>query len=348
MYAYIGCRTTKHRNARGKGISLYEILEDRWELKKIFTSPLENPSYLCLDKKEKYLYAVHGDLNDISSFKIKDNGEIQYLNTTSATGKNPVFITPTLNNKYMIVATLQGGTVSMLPILENGSLGEAIYTAKLEGLTENGVSHAHQCYLDRNGKFLFVPTQGREIGYERIYIFSVDQENGKLERKGFVQARKYFEPRHIAIAPNNRFLYLINEKGNSVTFYEFNENTGELKANQIIPSLPETYTGEGQASAIVVHPNEKYLYASNRIHESIVTYKINENTGFLSLLDFTDVLGKTPRFIVMHPNGKQLIVANEDSDNIKIFDINEENGILKFSGQTIDTESPTSVVFKEI
>lgn len=346
MYAYIGCRTTKHRNARGKGISLYKIYENKWELKKIFQSPLDNPSYFCLDRNEKYLYTVHGDLNNVSSFKIKDDGEIEHLNTAVATGKNPVFITPTMNNKYLIVATLQGGSVSMLPILENGSLGEAIFTDKLEGLTETGVSHAHQCYLDKHGKFLFVPTQGREIGYERIYIFSVDEENGKLERKGFVQARKYFEPRHIAIAPNNKFLYLINEKGNSVTFYELDEKTGELKANQIVPSLPETYTGEGQASAIVVHPSGKYLYASNRIHESIVTYKINENTGFLTELGFTDVLGKTPRFIMIHPNGKQLIVANEDSDTIKIFNIDKDHGTLKFSGLTIETESPTSIVFK--
>lgn len=343
-YAYIGCRTTKDRNARGKGISLYEIKEDKWELKEIF-SILENPSYLCTDNKKEFLYTVHGDMNDVSSFKIKEDGKLKFLNTVRATGKNPVFICPTKNNKFIIVATLQGGTVAMLPILENGYLAEAVFVEKLEGLFESDVSHAHQCYLDKTGKFLFVPTQGRGIGYERIFIFSVDEEKGELKRLGYVQARTYFEPRHIAISEDNKFLYLINEKGNSITFYEFDEHKGELKARQIIPTLPETYTGEGQASAVLIHPNGEYLYASNRIHESIVTYRINKNTGFLTLLSFTDVLGKTPRFILVHPNQRQLIVANEDSDTIKIFDIDEEYGTLKFSGLSIETESPTCITF---
>ncbi|MCI7224350.1 MAG: lactonase family protein [Fusobacterium gastrosuis] len=343
-YVYIGCRTTKDRNARGKGISLYEIKEDKWELKEIF-SILENPSYLCIDNKKEFLYTVHGDMNDVSSFKIKEDGKLEFLNTVRATGRNPVFITTTKNNKFLIVATLQGGTIAMLPILKDGSLAETVFVEKLEGLTENGVSHAHQCYLDKTGKFLFAPTQGRQIGHERIFIFSVDEEKGKLIRLGYVQARTYSEPRHVAISENNKFLYLVNEKGNTITFYEFDEYKGELKARQILSTLPETYTAEGQASAVVIHPNGEYLYASNRIHESIAIFKINKNTGFLTLLGFTNVLGKTPRFIMIHPNKKQLIVANEDSDTIKIFDIDEEYGTLKFSGLSIETESPTCVTF---
>lgn len=346
MYAYVGCRTTKARNARGKGISCYQIdKEGNWNLTSI-TPILDNPSYLAFDNTKKYLYTVHGDLNQVSAFAVQPDGSLQFINTVSAQGKNPVYLTPSKNNKWMFVATLQGGAVATLPIHDDGSLGEAVSVAHLEGLTAEGVSHAHQCLLDNSGNYLLVPTQGRHIGYERVWVLRIDNETGTLERVCISEARTYDEPRHIALTPDNKRAYLINEKGNSIRYFDFDAATGRLTPRQVTPSLPEDYTGQGQASASLVHPNGKFVYVSNRIHESIASYRIDEENGFLRNIAFTSCEGKTPRFITFSPDAKQLIVANEDSDTIKFFDIDEQTGAISYTGQTVETGSPTSIVFK--
>lgn len=299
MFAYVGCRTTEHRNARGKGINVYDVNGHDWKLIQTFPI-LDNPSYFCLDRNKNYLYTVLGDLNDVSAFKIK----------------------------------------------EDGSLGDAIYVAHIAGLTPEGVSHAHQCELDQTGNWLLVPTQGRHIGYERVYVFKVNNDTGELVEHFHIDARTYAEPRTLAVSKDNKRVYLMNEKGNSVTYYRFDDQAGTLEPRQIIPSIPETYTGQGQASAVLISPNQKFLYGTNRIHESVVSYRINEETGFLTTLGYNSVLGLTPRFFMFSPDGEDLIIANEDSDTIRIFKADPVTGALTFSGTTIETGSPTTIVFK--
>ena len=345
-YAYVGCRTTKERNARGEGISLYQIdARGEWKLAGI-TKTLDNPSYLAFDRTKQYLYTVHGDFNDVSAFKIGEDGQLTFLNTVRAQGKNPVFITPNKTDKFLFVATLQGGAVASLPIHADGSLGEAVSVEHLEGIKADGVSHAHQCLLDNTEQFLLVPTQARKIGYERVWVLRIDDATGKLTRTCTVDARTYSEPRHIAMSPDNKHAYLVNEKGNCVTVYDFDDTKGILTPRQIVPSLPDTYTGQGQASASLVHPSGRFVYASNRIHESVAVYKVNPKNGFLSIVDFTSIEGKTPRFMTFNADASQLIVANEDSDTLKFFAIDPQSGKLHYTGQTVETGSPTCVIYK--
>lgn len=347
MFAYIGCRTTRERNARGRGIAVYKITNGKWQLIQEELG-LENPSYLTFDKSKNFLYSVHGDLTKVSAYKILANGCIQHLNTVDAQGKNPVFITPSKNNKYAFVATLQGGSVVTLGINANGSLSEPLHIQKLAGIGEAGITHAHQCLLDVNEEFLFVPTQGRHIGYERVYVFKIDNDSGELRESCIMPSRQYSEPRHIAISPCNRRAYLINEKGNAVTYCAYDDKSGSLEARQIISSLPETYTGEGQASAILMHKSGRFVYASNRIHESIAMYSVDECTGYLKNIGFTPVMGRTPRFMTFNSDDNQLLVANEDSDSIEIFSVNPDNGTLIHTGQSIKTPSPTCIIFKDM
>ena len=345
-YAYVGCRTTKARNARGEGISLYKIdNKGNWNLVEIKKTE-DNPSYLAFDKTKKYLYSVHGDFNDVSSFKIGTDGRLTFLNSVKSQGRNPVFITPNKTNKFMFVATLQGGAVASLPINEDGTLGEAVSVEHLEGLKAGGVSHAHQCQLDKTEQFMLVPSQARKIGYERVWVFKIDDATGKLTRTCLMDVRSGSEPRHIAMSPDNKHAYLVTEKGNNVMVFDFDDTKGTLTPRQIIPCLPDTYTGEGQASASLAHPSGKYVYASNRLHESLAAFKVNPKNGFLSAIGFVSCEGKTPRFMCFNYDATQIIVGNEDSDTIKFFDINAKNGSLKYTGQTIATGSPTCIIYK--
>lgn len=365
MYAYIGCRTTKKRYACGKGISCYKIDEKgQWELQGI-TQTLDNPSFLVFDRTKTYLYAVHGDMQKLSAFRKEADGSLTWLQTV-AVGQNPVYATPTVNNKFLFVASLQGGCVTSFPIQQDGMLGAPVTIATLEGSGPNKVSYAHACVLDRTGRYLLVPSQARGVGYDRVWVFQVDQENGSLTLVSWTEARKYDEPRHIVLSPDNKMAYLVNEKGNTLRVFDFDENTGHLTARQVVPSLQDTYVGPSMASAILMEPQGRMIYVSNRIkegippegegpdvapfrgQETIVSYEIDQTTGLLKNPEFVNCEGYTPRFMTLTPDGRQLICANMDSHTLKFFAINETTGRLQYTGQTIATESPTCVTFVEL
>ena len=351
MYAYVGCRTTEQRNARGKGIKTYRIEDDgTWTELQCLKTKTENPSYQCLDHTGSFLYSVHGDFTKVSSYKVLPDHTIEYMNEIDIGGKNPVFIVPDRTNQYVIVAALQGGSVYVIKRNSDGTLGEIVsenhFVGKKNG-ANGDVSFAHQCIWDKTQNYLFVVTQGRIVGYEMIKVLRWDPEKGVLTETDTYRARQYSEPRHASIHPNNRWVYLINEKGNYMTFLEFDAENGRLTPRQIVPTLPETYTGEGQASASVLNKDGSILIGSNRIHESIVTYRIDPRTGYMKLLDFYPTLGLTPRFMSFNPDYSKFYVANEDSDTIVEMKLDSESGRMSYTGRILATESPVCITFAE-
>lgn len=346
--AYVGCRTTKERNARGKGLKVYSISESSGEWKQIqCLSTEENPSYQTLDLTNNYLYSVHGDFTKISSYVIKKDGTLDFLNMIDIGGKNPVYITVDKTNKYVVVATLQGGAVYVIRRNNDGSLGEIVNKTCMEGKSEGFISFAHQCIWDIKKDYLFVVTQARLQGFGMVRVFRFNSSDGSLEETDTYYSRTYDEPRHVCIHPNNRFIYLINEKGNKMTYLEFDEVSGKLMARQNLPSLPDTYTGEGQASASVLDKNGEILIGSNRIHESIVLYRIDQHTGYMKELGYYPTLGLTPRFMSFNLDYSKFYVANEDSDTIVEMKLDSTNGKMEYTGRIIRTESPVCITFKE-
>ncbi len=346
-YAYVGCRSTKERNARGKGLKVYHIDDRTGDWKEIQCIKVEeNPSYQTMDLEEKNLYSVHGDFTKVTSYKILEDNTLEYMNTIDIGGKNPVFITVDKTNQYVIVAALQGGAVYVIKRNEDGSLGDIVFTENIPGKNGENVSFAHQCIWDQTKTYLFVITQGRIVGHEMVLVYRFNPEDGSLTKTEEFHARQYSEPRHLSIHPNNRFVYLINEKGNYMTFFEFDVKTGTLKGRQNLPTLPETYMGEGQASASILDKNGDILIGSNRIHESLVVYRIDQNTGYMKELGYYPVLGLTPRFITFNLDYSRLYVANEDSDTIIEMKVDADKGILEYTGKIIETESPVCITFK--
>ena len=211
-YAYVGCRTTKQRNARGEGLVVYEIMPDgSWKEKQcLFTE--DNPSFQCIDQEKKYLYSVHGDLTLVSSYAIQEDGTLKHLNTIDIGGKNPVDITVDKDNKNVIVATLQGGTLYTIARNADGSLGEVIATFTYEGKEEGKVSTVHQCLWDQKKNYIFACAQGRINGYGQMRALKYDAASGRLSETDRFMARTWDEPRHAAMHPNNRWLYMCEEK----------------------------------------------------------------------------------------------------------------------------------------
>lgn len=349
-YAYVGCRTTKERNARGLGIQVYKVDENGGEWQHIQTvTDLINPSYLVIDRNQQYLYSVHGDFSEISAFKIEsDSGKLVFINQVSTEGLNPVHLTMDKDNKHVIVANLQSGNVTAISIDEsNGSLNKVVANFILPGKGVGQISHPHQTMFDKDLEYIIVPAQGRLGGISGITVLRFNAEHVKFEKIEFIHTREIAEARHVAFHPNNKHMYLVNEKDNTVCLYYFDAEKGHLEARQILPTLPETYTGEGQASGITISRNGKFLHVSNRKHDSIATYAINQDDGMLRMIGFKNTYGKTPRFITVGEYDHVLYVANEDSDNIIRYEINED-GLLIKNENIVKTGSPVCIVFRQI
>ncbi|MGN0205522.1 MAG: lactonase family protein [Coprococcus sp.] len=346
-YVYVGCRTTKERNARGEGLKVYEIGRDgSWNLIQCLkTEP--NPSYQTMDREGQYLYSVHGDLTKVSSYSIQEDGTLNHINTIDIGGKNPVDITVDKDNKHVIVATLQGGTLYTIARNEDGSLGEVVAKYTYEGKDESKVSTIHQCLWDHTGNYLFACAQGRINGFGQMRALKYDHETGEFTETSRFMARTWDEPRHAAVHPNNRWVYMCEEKGNKVLYFQFDEKTGELHPMQELSTVPETETGYSDASEVMVDPSGKFVLVSNRYTDSIAVYRIDPVTGYLKNTGFFPCLGKTPRFFCFGPNGK-CYVANEDSDTVVEFDFDNVTGQLVPTLNIVHTGSPVCLVFREV
>lgn len=344
-YAYVGCRTTKERNARGKGLMVYEIREDgTWKEKQcLYTEP--NPSYQCFDRTKQYLYSVHGDLTLVSSYKILEDGTLEHLNTVDIGGKNPVDVTVDAENRFVIVATLQGGTLYTIRRNPDGSLGEVAAKFSYEGKAEGKVSTIHQCLWDQTKNWMFCCAQGRVNGYGQMRSLHFDQETGAFTEADRFMARTWDEPRHAAMHPNNRWLYMCEEKGNKVLYFRFDEKTGKLDPRQELTTVPETITGYSDASEVMIDPSGEYVLVSNRYTDLMTIYRIDPLTGYLKTAGFYPCLGKTPRFFCFAPNGL-CYVANEDSDTIVEFRFDPVTGMLTPTLNILETGSPVCITFR--
>lgn len=346
-FAYVGCRTTKERNAHGKGIKVYQLEKDEeWKQVQLLEN-LVNPSFLCLDETEKYLYTVHGDNREISSFSIDEiTGKLTCLNTASTEGVNPVHLSIDASNRWAFVANLQSGNVVVLPRNEDGTLGHVINRYTIPGLEEGTVSHPHQVVQDQTRRYLIVSCQGRAQGFGQVVVFRIHADCGMLEKTCTVRSRKIAEPRHLVFHPNNQFCYGVNENDYSITHYCFDSENGILRPMQILPTLPDTYTDEGWASGITIDPSGKWVVVSNRKHDSITCFAINQLTGRLTFVDCVPVEGKQPRFITTDDVRGTIVVANELSDSIKEFSLEQTTGAIIDMGVRAITENPVCVLFR--
>ena len=346
QHMYVGCRTTKERNARGKGISVYRLDGDGGFTLQQIVEGLVNPSYLCFDVEKRFLYSVHGDFSEVSAFSVNsDSGDLTLLNTVSTEGVNPVHLSIDKTNRWLFVANLQTGNVVVVGRNDDGTLAGVVHSYTMDGLGEGDVSHPHQVAQDRTGDYLLVSCQGRKAGFGQVDVFRIDHETGALTRTCQVRSREIAEPRHLVVHPNNRWCYGVNEKDYSVTFYEFDAAAGSLEAKQILPTLPDTYTGDGWASGIIINPEGSHIVVSNRKHDSLTSFAIDEDSGRLALCDCIKTGGGQPRFITFDPKGATVLAANELSDTITMFNLDTSNGSFGSVEPVINTESPVCAIF---
>lgn len=348
MYAYVGSRTTRERNARGEGITVYKVDQEAGTLTLVqVVKDLVNPSFLALNKAGDRLYTVHGDLTEVSAFSVdKATGKLTFINRQSCGGKNPVHLALDPTQRFLVVSNHIGGSLAVMNIAEDGSLGSVNQLLKLEGplgphRVEQPFSKPHFNPFDPSSKFVLVPDKGLDR------VFSFKFENGKLypADQPFVTSREGSGPRHLAFHPKTSYAYVVNELDSSVTAYRFNGQNGALSPIQVLPSLPATFTGNSRASEIEIDRSGRFLYASNRGYDSVAVFAIDQGSGMLTPVEFVPTDGKTPRFFTLTPNERFLFALNEDSDTIISMATDAKTGALSKTGFTVSTGSPVCMIF---
>jgi len=353
MLVYVGTYT----RGRSEGIYVYRLDPSSGALE--FASKatgLNNPSFLAIDPAQRYLYSV----NEVSEFAGKPTGavsafsidhktwELAYLNTESSLGAGPCYLTVDQTGRFVLVANYSSGSVCALPIQDDGKLGEATGFVQHHGSSVNPRRqkgpHAHSIVLDPANRYAFAA----DLGLDKIMIYKFDSTHGKLKPNDvpWAKVKDGAGPRHFAFHPSCRYAYLINELDNTLIAFAYDETHGMLRELQTVPALPEDFAGRSYCADVHVHQSGRFVYGSNRGHDSIVIYGIDESTGKLTYVDHEPTQGKNPRNFAIDPTGTFLLAANQDSDNIVTFHIDQKTGRLTSTGNV--AEVPTPVCLKMI
>ncbi|MCC7369640.1 MAG: lactonase family protein [Chloroflexi bacterium] len=352
-YAYVGCYTTPDRDGQGNGINVYEMDQrtGRWTHLQLLDG-IGNPSWLSLGPDGDTLYSVHGgnDFSEVSAYAIdRATGRISPLGAQSCGGPNPVAISVSPLVTYAVVAVYNAGKVAALPVNPDGSLGPMSDLVTLVGQpgphpTEQNVSHPHHIPIAPDGKFFVVPDKG----YDRTYVFSVDAD-GKIapSAQGSVQARPGAAPRHFAFHPTRPLAYQCNEIDSTVTTFAYDAATGQLDELEVQTTLPAGFEGRNSTAEIMVARSGRFVYVSNRGHNSIAIFAVDAATGKLTPIGWEPTQGAQPRFFSFDPTGTFLYAANQASHTVVTFRVDTERGTLTPTGQTLEIGSPVTIAFRQ-
>lgn len=343
-YLIVGTYT----GGKSEGLYVYRFNSTDASFKEISYIKTSNPSFVAISPDQKYVYAVHeiagnnGKGGEVSAFSFnKKTGSLTYLNEQSSEGNHPCYLVTDKTGKWLFTGNYSSGTLAVLPINKDGSLGVATTTIQHKGSgTIKGRQdgpHVHCTFLSADNRFLFVP----DLGINKVMIYAFDAATGKLSpaKQPFAESAPGAGPRHFTFHPNNKYAYLVEEMGGTVVAFKY--NNGSLKNIQRISTMPAGDTSRPASADIHVSPDGKFLYASNRgPSNTIAIYKINQQDGMLTLVGHQSTLGKTPRNFNFDPSGDFLLAGNQDSDQIVIFKRDKQTGLLTDTGKRIDVGKP--------
>jgi 6-phosphogluconolactonase len=348
---YVGTYT----DTKSKGIYGYRFDAATVQLTPLgMKAEIENPSFVVTDPGHRFLYAVTEIGNDgetsgiVSSFAIDPkNGDLKLLNRVSSGGGGSCHLTVDSTGRILFVANYGSGNVVAFALKEDGSIGKQTGFDQHRGSSINLLRqegpHTHEVVLSSDDHFLLVP----DLGTDAISIYKVDAVKGTftLNDPTLASVKRGSGPRHLVLDPGGKFAYVICEMESSVDVFSFDPAKGSLIFVQTISTLPPGFIGENNSAEIQIDAAGRFLYASNRGHDSIAVFAIDPRRGTLAKIQTVPTLGKTPRSFVIDPTGKYLLVANQDSDQIVVFVVDQRSGRLTPTGILSAIPSPASLVF---
>lgn len=369
VLVYVGTYSTAvdGGGGNGKGIYLFEMNTASGELTLIkLAAEAHNASWLSFDPSGRYLYAGNevaefgGKSGAVSAYAVnRSDGNLQPLNVVSSEGAGPAHLSVDATGKYVFVANYAGGTIAVLPIQPTGALGPATYVHQDTGsvgpkIPSSGPAgsfafsghdkpHAHMIHADPSNRFVLQT----DLGQDRIYVYAFDPVAGKLSPAAdapFVSVPPGDGPRHFTFHRNGRWFYSLQEEASTVVFFHFDPATGALRPQQTISTLPPGFKGTTFTSEIVLSPDGRFLYAANRLHDTIAIFSLNSE-GRLHYVGETSTMGDYPRHIQLDPSGSFMYACNQRSDSIASFRVDRKTGLLSFTGRYTAIGSPACTLF---
>ena len=342
ILVYIGTYT------RGDSVGIYVYKLDLASGRLEYSSEIagvDNPSFLALDPARRRLYAVNEEAPDgrVSAFAIDpDSGALSYLNQQPTMGGLPCYLVVDRSGRFVLLSNYGSGSVAVFAIEEDGSLGAMTDLVAHQGSSVDEERqqgpHAHCIVLDAAGRHAF----SADLGADEVKTYNFDAAEGKL-RPGdppAVKAEPGVGPRHFTFHPGGRYAYLINELGSTMSAFTYDGERGALKQIQTLSTLPAGFSAYNHCADLHVEPSGKFLYGSNRGHDSLAIYGIDESSGRLTFLGNESTRGGGPRNFAIDPSGTYLLAANHDSDNVVTFRIDRDSGMLKETGHVAHVPSP--------
>jgi 6-phosphogluconolactonase len=353
---YVGTYT--EASSKSKGIYAYRFDSDTGQATPLgLVAETTNPSFVALHPGGQYLYAVNelqnykgSNSGGVSAFSIDHaTGKLTFLNEVASRGADPCYIIVDKAGKFVLVANYTGGSIAVFPILGDGKLGDASEFVQHTGHGPNEKrqekAHAHSIDLSLDNHFAFVD----DLGLDQLLVYKYDVTKGTLAPNDspFVKLDPGAGPRHFVLHPSGKFAYVVAEMQSTVTALSVDPRIGTVQRMQTVSTLPKEFSGENDDAEIQIHPSGKFIYASNRGHDSIAVFSIDPLKGTVTPVENISTGGKTPRSFEIDPTGKFILAQNQKSDSIVIFRIDQKTGRLSATGQKLDVPSPVCVKFLE-
>jgi 6-phosphogluconolactonase len=367
VLVYVGTDTKPVDGAaNGKGIYLFEMEPESGELKLVgLAAETVSPSWLTLHPSGKYLYCVNevsdyqGDSGSVSAFAIdQSTGELSALNTVSSHGAGPTHISVDHTGAYAFVANYYGGTVAVIPIQRDGRLREAAYVHRDEGslgaeratnaprgsfaISGHDTPHAHMIQPDPENLFVLQT----DMGQDRIYVYQFNKADGQLTaaKTPFVELPSGDGPRHFVFHPSGQWMYAIQEEASTIALFRYHSSSGALTPLQTVSTLPPGFTGTSFASDVMISRDGLFLYALNRLHNSVAIFSVGPD-GMLTRVGEVWTEGDYPNHCAMDPTGRFLYVCNQRSDQITSFRADRRTGLLTSTGRYQPLGTPVCMAF---
>lgn len=355
LKGYIGTYT----QGKSEGIYSFILNTDAGLIENIeLAAKLENPTYLAIDKENRFIYSVVKspdenmlESNGVASYSInQEDSNLKLLNYETLEGKSPCYVSTDKNNSYLFSANYHEGTLAVFPITDVGSIAMPSDIVEHSGSGPNkerqDAPHVHYASLSPGEKHVFAV----DLGTDRIEVYEFDFEKGKLSHNPnfSISLKPGCGPRHLTFHPNGKYIYVITELSSEIAVLEYSAENYSLKELQYVSTLPQDFKGENTGAAIHLSPDGKFLYASNRGHNSIAVFSVDESTGSLQFISHYFTKGDGPRDFNIDPYGKFLIAANQNSSNIVLYSINKDQGTLTQLGEPIEVPNPVCIKFLNI
>jgi 6-phosphogluconolactonase len=353
MNVYLGTYTG---SGKAQGISVFRLDGDVGAMTHVQTVAADNPSFLALHPKLPYLYAVHETEPGteggpgVGAYRIDPpTGRLTALNRQPSHGVAPCYVSLDPQGSFVFVANYGDGVLSVYRVQDDGSLGEASHTVQHVGSSIHPQRqlgpHAHSIRYAPRGDLILVC----DLGIDRLMLYRLDAGAGRLVASDppSVSVHNGGGPRHLDFDPGGRYVYVNNEIDSTVTSFAYDPGRGTLVEVDTASTLPEGFDGHNSTAQVLAHPSGRFVYVSNRGHDSIAVFEVEQATGRLIPRGQTSTQGRTPRNFNLDPTGTLLLAANERTDTVVAFRIDPETGGLSLTGAVTETKTPVCIVFQE-